>query len=51
MGHERANSYWETVELGQLRWAGECVNASFPFVILYATIFGIKWGEGQEPSQ
>ena len=50
MGHERANSYGETVGPGQLRWEEECRNVTFPFVILGVTVFGSSWREGQKPT-
>ena len=40
-GHERTNSCRETVGMGQLRWEGECVNVTSPFVILGVTVSGV----------
>ena len=48
MRHERTNSSGKTAGTGQLRWVGECENVTSPFVI---TVFGVSWGEGQEPLQ
>ena len=47
MGHERTNSYGETVGTVQLRWEGECGNATSPFVILDVTGFGNSRAEEQ----
>ena len=46
MGHERTNSYRETVKIGQPRREEECGNVMSSLVILSVTGFGDSWGEG-----